>query len=391
MKPKSLSTVLLAASAMSTMLGACSGGAQPGGIPGAGDPTVADPQPVVTTIDYEQALRSAAVKLTGNYPSMAEIKKIRDAGEADRPMLYGQIIDEYLGRPSFAAAMLDFFRDTFKMGGQDMRGGQTVNLDYAPAYATMLVVKEMPFSQLVTATTGTCQTLDEKTGNFTAVNCPNQSAVGILTDAGVQAQFFSAMAFRRVRWVQEALLCRKFPAETSAISEPHPGGAYASPWPFSSITGEQNTKNPRIDFQDDKSIICANCHATMNHIAPLFARFNASGALTSNIQVKVPIPGEPTTTLGDWLPMGEVTSWRFGKPVADLTALGAAIAGDPEFSRCVSTRVWNWALSRPDVVEDQATLTDGLASRLTDDLVKNNWNVKQLVRGVFTSDSFVRY
>lgn len=386
MRPK-LSNFVLAAA---TVLGACSGGLQPGGAPA--DPNMPDTPPVVNTnLDYEQALRTAALRLTGNYPKPDEIKKVRDAAEADRQAVYAAVIDDYMGRPTFAAQLLDFFRDTFKMGGQEMRGGTAVNFDYAPTFAAMLVVNERPFSELVTATSETCQTLDEKSGKFTTASCPNSNAVGVLTDAGVQAQFFSSMAFRRVRWLQEALLCRKFPAETTGVPEPHPGGSYASPWPYNSITGGLNTKNPRIDFQDDKSIICANCHSTMNHLAPLFARFGQNGAMSAMIQVKVPVPGEPLATLGDWLPAGEQTSWRFSKPVADLAALGATVAADPEFGRCISNRVWNWAMSRPDVVEDAAVLTDGLATQLTTQLKQNNFNVKQLVRSVFTSDSFVHY
>ncbi|TXH28567.1 MAG: hypothetical protein E6Q99_02295, partial [Elusimicrobia bacterium] len=59
-----------------TALGACAGGAQPGGKPV--DPnTGSTMQPaVVTRIDYEESLRSAAIKLTGNYPTLAEIKQV---------------------------------------------------------------------------------------------------------------------------------------------------------------------------------------------------------------------------------------------------------------------------------------------------------------------------
>lgn len=370
-------------------LGACAGGAQSGGKPIDTDNTM---QPaVVTRLDYEEALRSAAIKLTGNYPTLAEIKRVRDTAESMRQAEYEKIIDEYMARPSFGGQLIDFFRDAFKMGGSDNRGGTMVNFDYAPTYAASLVVNEKPFTDVVTATRDTCQTYDEKTGKFSPASCPNQGAVGVLTDAGVQAQFFSSMAFRRVRWVQETFICRKFPAETSGTPQPRPGGSYTSPWEYGSITGKQNKKDARIDFQDDKSIVCANCHTTMNHIAPLFARFGANGALSMQIQVKVPIPNEPSAVPVDWLPSGEMTAWRMGKPVADLPALGAAIAADPEFGKCVVSRVWNWAMSRPDVVEDGALLTDEVANKLVVDLKGNNWNVKRLVRGAFTSDSFVRY
>ena len=369
-----------------TALLACAGGAQSGGKPI--DPNTGGTmqQAVVTRLDYEEALRSAAIKLTGNYPTLAEIKQVRDAAESMRQAEYEKRVDDYMSRPSFGAQLIDFFRDTFKMGG-----GTMVNFDYAPTYAASLVVGEKPFTDVVTATRDTCQTFDGKTGKFSATTCPNQSAVGVLTDAGVQSQFFSSMAFRRVRWVQETFICRKFPAETAGTPQPRPGGSYTSPWDYNSITGLQNKKDARIDFQDDKSIICANCHTTMNHIAPLFARFGANGALNMQIQVKVPIPNEPAAVPSDWLPNGEPTAWRAGQPVADLPALGAAIAGDPEFGKCVASRVWNWAMSRPDVVEDGALLTDDMAGKLLVDLKTSNWNVKKLIRSAFTSDSFVRY
>jgi hypothetical protein len=374
-----------------TALGACAGGAQPGGKPV--DPNTGNTmQPaVVTRVDYEEALRSAAIKLTGNLPTLAEIKQVRDVPESMRQAEYEKRIDDYMSRPSFSAQLIDFFRDTFKLAGTGERGGSMVNMDYAPTYAAKLVVEEKPFTDVVTASRDTCQSFDEKTGTFTAQSCPNQAAVGVLTDAGVQAQFFSSMAFRRVRWVQETFICRKFPAETAGTPQPRPGGSYTSPWDPNSITGKVNKKDARIDFQDDKSIVCANCHTTMNHIAPLFARFGANGALNMGIQVKVPIPNEPTASLIDWLPSGEPTAWRAGQPAADIQALGAAIAADPEFGKCITSRVWNWALSRPDVVEDGALLTDELAGKLVAELKGSGWNVKKLVRKAFTSDSFVRY
>jgi hypothetical protein len=110
-----------------------------------------------------------------------------------------------------------------------------------------------------------------------------------------------------------------------------------------------------------------------------------------NSQVKIPVPGEPTAQLRDFLPMGETPAYRFGKPVKDLKELGDAIAADPAFPRCMATRIWNWALSRPDVVEDQATLTEALATELATELTNNKWNLKALTYKVFTNESFVRF
>lgn len=371
--------------ALAAAVGACSGSPSDNG---PAEPMA--PKPVVkTAVDYEHALRAASIKLTGNLPTLAEIKQVRDSG--DQKGEYEKLIETYMKRPTFATQVRDFFRDTFKMGGQRQINGQNVDMDLAPTYAAMLLVKEQPFNNIVTGASDTCQTLDTGSGEFKATACPNKDAVGVLTDAGVQAQFFSAMAFRRVRFVQETFLCRKFPAESNGTPQKRTGGTYASPWAWESITGKANKKDARIDFLDDKSIICANCHSTMNHIAPLFARFSMTGAPSQNIQVKVPIPMDPTAELVDWLPASEKTAYRNGQPAADLKQLGAAIAADPEFARCMVTRVWNWALSRPDVVDDEATLTPELAQELASQLTSSNWNLRSLTQKVYTSDAFVRF
>lgn len=375
--------------ALAAVLSACNGTGTGNTADGGTTPDLTSGVTVTTTVDYEQALRSAALKLTGNYPTLTEVQNVRNA--TDKKTAYETLIDDYISRPTFAAAMVDFWRDTFKMGGNITVNGATVVLDYAPNYAASLTVSGQPINQVLTATTGTCQTFNATNGTFAPATCPNSNAVGVFTDAGVQAQFFSNMAFRRVRWVQETFACAKFPSETNGNPEQHPGGSYVNPWPFSSITGAQTAAKPKVDFQDDKSIICANCHGTMNHQAPLFANFSATGVPMATPQVQVPVPGTPIATLADWLPAGEQTAWRYQKPTKDLTEFAAAIAADPVFASCMVNRVWNWGMSRPDVIDDGAVLTAELASKLSTELMGNNWNLKKSVRSVFTSDSFVSF
>ena len=71
--------------------------------------------------------------------------------------------------------------------------------------------------------------------------------------------------------------------------------------------------------------------------------------------------------------------------------LGAAIAADPNLPVCVASRMWNWAMSRGDVVNDGSAITDDLATSLTTQFVADNYNMKKLVRRVFTDPTFVRY
>jgi len=397
-------TVSLALAAAA--LGACSGGATSGqtevknsafrdGLP----PTVRDGDKLALTdqnVDYMLALRSAALKLTGNYPTFSEINELRTA--PDQSSTYAARIDAYLASAAFTREQITFWRNTFRMGTQDTVGTPPAKMDFAPTYAAQLVVTEQPITNLVTATTGTCPTYTVATNTFSTAatsNCTNNGAVaaGVLSDEGVQMQFNSSMAFRRARWVQETFMCSRFPAEQTGTPVKYPGGTYNSPWPWNSISGKESLPTARVDFQANDVLICANCHSSLNHIAPLFGKFNSSGVFTAGnaFQVTTPIPGEPATILADWLPSGETTAWRYMKPATTIPELGAAIAADPGFSRCVATRMWNWAMSRGDVVNDGLPLTDALANQLTTQLVAENYNVKKMLKRIFTDPYFVRY
>src|SRR5207248_4110063 len=132
--------------------------------------------------------------------------------------------------------------------------------------------------------------------------CPTANGlktVGVLSDPGAMAQFYSNMAFRRVRWVQESFVCTKFPAEYSGSPKTMGNGQYVSPWPFTLVTGGSDKKIAPVDFQDTSSVVCANCHTTMNHMAPLFAQFDDLGAFQTTIQVHTPVPMAPITLLTD--------------------------------------------------------------------------------------------
>jgi hypothetical protein len=344
--------------------------------------------------DYLMALRSAAIKLTGNYPTLAEIKRVQNA--QDQAVEYNALVDDYLKRPTFRQQMMQFWRDTFKMGGtQTVTVGTTmvaVNMESAPAFAAQLVDKGAAFNTILTAETNTCPTYNATTMALTDGSCATNPTVGVLTDPGVMSQFTSSLAFRRVRWVQETFICTAFPAEWSDKKVSYPGGVFASPWPIESISGQLVMGNKgRVDFHDTAAVICANCHTTMNHIAPLLAFNDLAGRRQATIQVTTPVAGSPISTMDDWLPAGQKTSWRFGKETPDLKALGAAVAADPDLPKCMSTRVWNWAMSRGDVVVDKTALTDATAAALSQSLTGGGWNMKQLIRDIYTGPTFVRF
>lgn len=336
--------------------------------------------------DYNAALRIATLRLVGRLPTLAEVKAIADAGDvAAQKVVYESFIRSYLDTPEFANQMVRFWRDAFKMGESAM-------LDTAPVFAAQLTVENRSLSEMFTASTGTCPTFNPADGTFTAANCQNgvTTHAGVLTNPGVQAQFYSNMAFRRVRWVQEAFACTAFPAEFAEVGvDMGTAQQYTAPWPFESIAGTDN--GGTIDFHDTSAVVCANCHSTMNHLAPLFANFDDQGQLQTTIQVKTPNDGAPDAKLSDWLPAGEATAWRLGVPAADLPGLGQAMAADPKVAECMVARYWNWALGKGDIVDTLSLVPTATIQTQVDSFRANGGLMKDAILAVYTADDFVKF
>ncbi|MBX3246623.1 MAG: DUF1588 domain-containing protein [Myxococcales bacterium] len=330
-------------------------------------------------VDYATALRTASLRLRGDLPTLLEVRFLE--GAPDKRAAYAAMIDDFLDDPRFIAQLRLFFRDTMKTGGGA--------LDTAPNFATQLVVEGRPITQLFTATSGNCPTFGD--GEFQPADCASNAPAqaGVLTDPAVMRHFFSNLAFRRARWVQETFACRAYPAEIGEATDVGGPSPYLAPWPFESIAGALN--GGRVDFHDTSSVICANCHATMNHIAPLFANFREDGMWSNDIAVPLPLEGAPAAVRGDWLPDGEGTGWRFGVPAADLPALGAAMAADPEVHRCLAARVHNWAMGHGDVVDQLSIVPAAVTERLTATLRASGYELRAVIFDAYTSDDFVRF
>jgi len=146
--------------------------------------------------DYNAALRIAALRLTGDLPTMDEINQIATKADADKKAAYEALITNYMGRPTFARQMFFFWRDTFKMG-------ETPEFDNAPALAAQLSATNGAYTSLFTQASGNCPTFNVGTGAFTAGECTGTGPqAGVIANPGVMKQFASNFAFRRVRWIQ---------------------------------------------------------------------------------------------------------------------------------------------------------------------------------------------
>jgi hypothetical protein len=346
--------------------------------------------------DYGEALRTASLKLRDELPSLAEIKQIEGASDdAAKKVVYEKLVDDMIASPKFNAVMVKFWKDTFRTGQVGTVQMGAADRNTAANFAAQVVVDARPYSDMFTATDNTCPTFDPADGTFTPAQCaqggtPGPTA-GVLTDPGLLSQYFANMAFRRVRFIQETFACSKFPAEYSATPKPLGNGTFTGNFPYESITGKQNKPDAKIDFQDTSAVICANCHVNLNRIAPMFTNFDDNGFLTGASQVEVPIPGNPKAARIDYLPAAEGYAWRAGKPVTDIPSLGAAIAADPEVGRCAVNRVWNYAMSRGDIVNDLATIPNAVTEPFVKDFAGNGQKLKETIRGIFKSEDFVKF
>lgn len=354
--------------------------------------------------DYGEALRTATLKLAGRLPTLAEIKGVADAGDAAaQKRAYEAQIDKLVDGQEFAEQMIRFWKDTFRAGNPgnalvNATPQNRTNKDAAPIFAARVTVEGRAYTELFTATAGVCASYDATAKTFGEGQCPNavdngQTAMapptaGVLADPGLMGQYFSNMAFRRTRFVQETFACQKFPAELSETPKPLGNATYTGKFEFNSIAGGTEA---RINFHDTSSVICANCHSTMNHITPLFTNFSERGGYTNASQVEVPIPGNPKARRVDYLPEAEGLAWRFGAPVTDIPSLGKAMAADPEVARCAVTRVWNYALSRGDVVGDLATVPKVIVDPLTQEFTAGGYKLKETFRKVFKAEDFVKF
>jgi len=137
-------------------------------------------------------------------------------------------------------------------------------------------------------------------------------------------------------------------------------------------------------------VVCANCHATWNHRAPLFANFDRFGDFQSSPQVLVPVSGSPFAVQGDWLPDNEPTAWKYNMPAADLTELGNVMKDDEEVQYCMVKRMWNYAMSRGDIVINETPVPNSVVEDYHQ-LMMTDGSLKEVLKAMLLSDDFVSF
>ena len=339
-------------------------------------------------VDYSAALRIASLRLTGELPTLVEVERIANAlDDQTKRTAYEELVRGYLAGPKFTRQMVAFAKDTLRMGDDP----EKPQLDAAPAFYAQVIVDNRSYLDLLTATAGTCPTYDPIANTFAAADCNNSGVTaGLLTHPAMHEHFFGNLAFRRVRWVQEMFACTTFPAEMAEAPTDVSGATpYTGKFPFTSIAGKAN--GGRVDFLSTSSVICANCHSNMNHIAPLFAHYDQAGRYSPAFVAPLPLPNEPAVAQSDYLPTGEGMAWRFGVPVTDMTSLAAAMAADKAIAECAVARVWNWAMGKADIVDGGARVPSATIEQHVNAFVSGGYKLRDTMYGVFTSDDFTKF
>jgi hypothetical protein len=268
----------------------------------------------------------------------------------------------------------------------------------------------------------TCPTYNPSSNTFTPAACSNNASLvnngvqpsGLLTDPAPHIVFFGNLAMRRQRWVHETFMCRSTSAAVVPVAEPaNPGEegdpacaknpadpvvGYNSVWPFGSISGECNTTRTKfVNFHEwNEATVCADCHATWNHRAPMLAKFTDTGMYSPNginntgFSVFVPVDGVPPAMLEDWLPTNEPNpsnaanfkqtlksgtklAWRFGyeldqtDPGPALAEMGDKMASDPVVQSCIMSRAWNLIMTRGDIVYSNSPVPQQVFQIMADD------------------------
>ena len=70
---------------------------------------------------------------------------------------------------------------------------------------------------------------------------------------------------------------------------------------------------------------------------------------------------------------------------------GKAMAEDPEVARCAVNRVWNYAMSRGDIVNDLSTVPNTVTDPYFTAFSSGGMKIKETIRAIFKSEDFTKF
>lgn len=324
-----LAALLLACGEPQTDGPAAAPGESGGGDEGAGDDGGGDEEPVVL-VDDRAWLTRLSLDLRGVRPSLEELEAV----EAD-PEVMDALIDEMLADPRFSQRMAWLWNDTLHtavFGASYTRFGDLgfetwSAMGQEPLQLIAAVIEEgRPFSEVVTASelraNGDLAELYPVSASGSDWSWTTwedgRPAAGLLSSSTLWLRYTAdAVNYNRTRanTVAGIFLCADFLERDAAFAF--------------DISAESLADVERAVSTEPA---CLTCHASLDPLASFFGGFaEKSDELEPEAYVAY------SDHLATWAATRSPPGY-FGQPGADLADLGAFVAADPRFHRCVARR-----------------------------------------------------
>jgi hypothetical protein len=202
--------------------------------------------------------------------------------------------------------------------------------------------------------------------DFKRVTLTGDQRIGFLSHAGiltVTSHPTRTSPVLRGKWVLNELLCEDIPppppgVDTKIDTEVMPTGSLRQRL-------EQHRTNPE----------CAACHNLMDSIGFGLENYDAIGAYR-------------TTDAG--FAVDSSGAMPDGTPFSGTRELAALVGADPGFARCMTHKLYTYALGRAPDMTTKAHMDPYILQTLIQGFTGNGFKVSDLIAGIVTSDTFLK-
>jgi hypothetical protein len=336
----------------------------------------------ITLTPYERA--SALSYLIANGPPDAELSAAADSGRLANGAEVIAQAKRLLARPESSEGVAQFFREYigFAEVAQAQKDGNlfgffNTGVKAALERETRLFIEHVLWrddGRLPTLLTADWSVLSKDLAGIYGVTIPGKDAPfakmalpagqrsGLLTHASLLAQlgtFTDSDPVQRGRFVRGVLMCEEPPP-------PPPNVNAAFPPPNKMLT----TRERIVRHSQDPT--CSPCHKLLDPIGFAFESLDAVG------RHRATEAGKPVDTRGLVVGLDGADV-----PVANVGELGRALAGSRAVRRCVTTRLYEYAVGRAGAAADACAI-DALARRMDD----SGGDLRAVVLDLVASEAF---
>jgi hypothetical protein len=323
-------------------------------------------------------LTRASLDLRGVRPSASELAAVAADPDAAEALILGFVDDaRFAERAAWTwndrlHTALNFKSTTLR-GYQELSDAQKEAAGFAPlALVAWIVAEDQPVTALATNTT---LPLNDDLAAAFGLTAPGQGADWVMSaheDARPPAGLLASASLwlvvdgdatnhnrRRANAVSTMFLCDDFLSREAAFD-------------FDLSVEELAAMEEAVRTQP----ACLTCHAGLDPLAALFGGFAERSDQAELSRLTVYSPWR-----ADWA-MGWRSPAYFGRPVGDLTELGATLAADPRFGRCAARTLAEGLIGEP--------LSDEELNPYHEALLDGGLSLRAVARAIVTSDRYRR-